>query len=259
MLENQIALVTGAAKGIGKAIAGRLAAEGCDIIINDVDEDSLAQTSEEIIELGRQCFSKRADVTNRREVEGLVQEAISTFGKIDILVNNAGGSLNTPRFLEEASEADWDAVVDTNLKGTFLFCKAVVPHMKRNGHGVIINISSIAAMEKGNMTGVQYSSAKAGILGLTKWLAVDLGPFNIRVNAIAPGLIISGERIKNLLMERIQKEERERMQNAIPLRRFGEPKDIAGVVCFLCSDDASYISGATIEVHGGVLPRGQAH
>ncbi len=131
--------------------------------------------------------------------------------------------------------------------------------MKRNGYGVIINISSIAAMEKGNMTGVQYSSAKAGVLGLTKWLAVDLGPFNIRVNAIAPGLIISGERIKNLLLERIQKEERERMQNAIPLRRFGEPKDIAGVVGFLCSDDASYISGATIEVHGGVLPRGQAH
>lgn len=259
MLEGQIALVTGAAKGIGKEIAKRLAAEGCDLVINDIDENSLVETREEIIGLGRRCFSKRVDVMNRREVEALVHEAVSIFGKIDILVNNAGGSLNRPRLLEEASESDWDAVVNTNLKGTFLFCKAVAPLMKRNSYGVIINISSIAARQKGLLTGIQYTSAKAGVLGLTKWLAADLGPFNIRVNAIAPGFIISGERIKNILMERTEEAERERMINAIPLKRFGKPKDIAGVVCFLCSDDASYIAGATINVDGGALLRGQTH
>lgn len=259
MLEGQVALITGAAKGIGKEIAKRLAAEGCDIIINDIDEATLVETHEEIIKLGRRCFSKKVDVMSDREVEAFVHQAVSTFGKIDILVNNAGGSLNKPRTLEDASESDWDAVVDTNLKGTFLFCKAVAPHMKRNHAGVIINISSIAARQKGILTGIQYTSAKAGVLGITKWLAADLGPFNIRVNAIAPGFIMSGERIKKILLEKTEKAERDKMVDAIPLKRFGEPKDIAGVVCFLCSDDASYIAGATISVDGGALLRGQTH
>lgn len=251
MLENQIAFITGAAKNLGRAIAIRLATEGCNIVINDIDNEGLLQTQKEIIALGRKCLARRADVTQAAEVEKLVEDAISTFNKIDILVNNAGGSLNTPRLLEESTEEDWNKVIDVNLKGTFLCCKAVVPYMKRNHYGSIINVSSQAARWGGRLIGPNYSAAKAGILGLTKRLSIELGPFNIRINAIAPGLTMSGERIKKLIMERTTEEEREAMLNTIPLRRFGEPKDIAGVVYFLCSDDSSYITGATIDVSGG--------
>jgi NAD(P)-dependent dehydrogenase (short-subunit alcohol dehydrogenase family) len=259
MLDSQIAWVTGGAKGLGKAIATRLAKQGCNIIINDIDEDALKQTEKEILTLGRKCFAKKADVSNSIEVGYLVEKAVSLFGRIDILVNNAGGSLNTPRSLDEGTEEDWDRVIDANLKGTYLCSKAVAPHMKSHRYGVIVNISSITANQKGIMTGVYYSSAKAGVLGLTRWLAVALGPFNIRVNAITPGLIMSGERLINLLKQRLTKEERDAMLNDIPLGRFGEPEDIAGVVSFLCSKDSSYITGATIEVNGGALYKGHTH
>lgn len=259
MLDNQIAWVTGGAKGLGRAIALRLAKEGCDIIINDIDEEALKKTEKVLLTSGRKCLLKKVDVSNSIEVGDLLEEAVSLFGRIDILVNNAGGSLNTPRFLEEGTEEDWDKVIDINLKGTYLCSKAVVPYMKRHRYGVIVNISSITAKEKGIMTGVYYSSAKAGVLGMTRWLAVALGPFNIRVNAIAPGLIMSGERIINLFKQRLTKEEQDAMLNDIPLGRFGEPEDIAGVVYFLCSNDSRYITGATIEVNGGALYKGHTH
>ncbi|MGA2463431.1 MAG: SDR family NAD(P)-dependent oxidoreductase [Thermodesulfobacteriota bacterium] len=250
-MEKKVALVTGAAKNLGKAIAIRLATEGCNIIINDIDDEGLLQTKKEILALGRKCLARKTDVTNVAEVDKLVEEGISIFNRIDILVNNAGGSLNTPRLLEEATEEDWDKVINLNLKGTFFCCKAVVPYMKRNNYGSIINISSLAARCGEKLLGVNYAAAKAGVLGLTKKLALELGSFNIRVNAIALGLTISGERVKKLIMERTSEVEREAMLNVIPLRRFGEPKDLAGVVYFLCSDDSSYITGATIDVNGG--------
>ena len=259
MSDRRIAWVTGGAKGLGRAIALRLVKDGCDIIINDIDEEALKKTEKELITSGGKCLAKKADVSNGVEVGHLVEEAISLFGRVDILVNNAGGTLNTPRSLDEGTEEDWDRVTDVNLKGTYLCSKAVVPHMKRHRYGVIVNISSIAAKEKGVMTGVYYSSAKAGVLGLTRWLAVDLGPFNIRVNAIAPGLIMSGERIVNLLNQRLTREEREAMLNDIPLGRFGDPEDIAGVVSFLCGRDSSYITGTAIEVNGGALFKGHTH
>ena len=250
-MENQVALITGAAKNLGKAIAIRLATEGCNIIMNDIDEEGLLQTEKEIIALNRKCLARKTDVTDFFEVDKLVKEGISIFNRIDILVNNAGGSLNTPNLLEEATEEDWDKVINLNLKGTFLCCKAVAPHMKRNNYGRIINISSLSARCGEGLLGVNYSAAKAGVLGLTKKLALDLGPFNICVNAIALGLTISGERVRKLVMERTTEAEREIMLNSIPLRRFGEPKDLAGVVYFLCSDDSSYVTGATIDVNGG--------
>lgn len=259
MLENQIALVTGGAKGLGRSIVIRLAREGCDIITNDIDEGALSQTKEKVLEIGRKCIAKKVDVSKSNEVERLVEKAVSILGRIDILVNNAGGALQTPNSFDEGTEQDWDRVIDINLKGTYLCSRAVIPHMKRNGYGVIVNMSSLSAMEKGNNTGVYYSSAKAGVLGLTRWLAVDLGPFNIRVNAIAPGLILSGERVKSILMSRTTEEQREIMLSNIPLGRFGEPEDVAGVVYFLCSKDSSYITGSTIEVNGGALYKGHTH
>jgi 3-oxoacyl-[acyl-carrier protein] reductase len=253
MLEKRVAFVTGAAKGIGRAIAIRLATEGCDLVISDIDAQGLAETQVETLALGRKCLSRRADVTNGAEIEQLVEEAVSLFGRIDILVNNAGGSLNTPTLLEEVTEEDWEKVVDLNLKGTYLCCKAVVPHMKRNGYGNIVNISSQAGRGAAKLTGPNYAAAKAGILGLTKTLGGQLGPFNIRVNVIAPGIVISGERFKNFLRTRTTEAERQTMLNAIPLRRFAEPEEIAGVVYFLCSKDSSYITGVTIDVNGGSM------
>jgi NAD(P)-dependent dehydrogenase (short-subunit alcohol dehydrogenase family) len=250
LLGNKVAFVTGGARGLGREIAIRLATEGCDLAICALHQsEALLQTQKEISSLGRKCLARKCDVSSKAEVDRLVAEAISTFGKIDILVNNAGGNLNTPWQLDETEEEDWDKVIDINLKGTFLCCKAVVPHMKRNGYGNIINISSQGAKFQQPHSSVAYVSAKAGVLGLTRKLAAELGPFNIRVNAVAPAVVMTEPMITRL-SKRIQAE-REAMLNNIPLRRFGEPKDISGVVLFLCSDDSSHITGATIDVTGG--------
>jgi len=249
-LKDKVALVTGAARGIGAAIAKALAKEGANIIINDINTEGVEDVVREIEDFDRKCVVIKSDVSDERQVRGMVNKIISTFGRIDILVNNAGGSLGTPHLLEDVTEEMWDKVIDVNLKGAFLCSKMVAKFMIKQKAGKIINVSSKAGKYGGDMTGPQYVSAKAGVSGLTRQLAKELGPYGINVNAIAPGLVLT-ERVKRMWEMRKTKQEREVILKAIPLRRPSTPDEQAKVVVFLCSDEASYITGVTIDVNGG--------
>jgi NAD(P)-dependent dehydrogenase (short-subunit alcohol dehydrogenase family) len=195
-------------------------------------------------------MGKRVDVTHKVEVIHLVKEMKKLWGGVDILVNNAGGALNTPYILEEIEEKDWNLVVDVNLKGTFLCCQAVIPEMAKQECGTVVNISALAGHWRASLAGVQYTAAKAGVEGLTRQLAYDWGKFGIRVNAVAPTVILTGERVQGL-WEAKSEEEKKKVLSAIPLGRLGTPEEVASVVVFLASDESSYITGITIDVSGG--------
>jgi len=246
-LKGEVAWVTGAARGIGCAIALALGREGAILALNDVRP--LEETIDKIKAMGRTVLAMKGDVTNAQEVREMAERIFDEFGRIDILVNNAGGGLNAPFSILELEEQDWDRVVDLNLKGVFLCCKAVIPIMRRQGRGKIVNISSLAGRSSATTVGPAYTAAKAGVLGLTRHLAKTEGPYGIRVNAVSPGTILT-ER----MMERFQtyaKEEQEIRLSATPLRRFGKPEEVAAAVVFLVSDEASFITGANLDVNGG--------
>jgi 3-oxoacyl-[acyl-carrier protein] reductase len=262
-VNNKVAIVTGSGRGIGKAIAERFASEGAYVMVNDINSKRLEETRQEIQIISEPqqkcCRAIVADVTVKSDVVGLIEETISTWDRVDILVNNAGGPMRTPRWVEEVSEEDFDRVMDVNLKGTFFCCQAVTPHMKRQNCGRIINISSRAARSGGLVpgpgphqaaaTGAQYAAAKGGIIGLTKQLAVDVGSFKITVNCVAPGIILS-DLMKKFWLS-LSETDKEFVLRLIPLRRLGTPEEVASLVLFLASDEASYITGATIDVNGG--------
>ena len=249
-LNGKIALVTGAAGGLGKAIAMTLAKEGAKIIIIDIQQQAINDTVSEIKSMGNECSGYVCDISDQFQVKKVVKESVNNWGKIDILVNNAGGALNTKAKFEEVTEKDWDIVLNVNLKGAFFCCKEVIPHMKRQGGGRIVNISALAGRATASLAGVQYTSAKAGIGGLTRHLAKEFGKDNIYVNAVAPGITISGSRVK-ALWDAKSENEKKQVLNSIPLKRLGRPEDVANVVLFLASDEASYITGATIDSNGG--------
>jgi NAD(P)-dependent dehydrogenase (short-subunit alcohol dehydrogenase family) len=190
------------------------------------------------------------DVTNKSQIEKGVQQVLDDWGHIDLLVNNAGGALNTPHKLAEIEEKHWDLVVNVNLKGAFLCCQQVIPAMVKRGKGAIVNISALAGHWRASLAGVQYTAAKAGIEGVTRQLAYDFGPMGIRINAVAPTVTMTGDRIKGLWDEKGQ-EEKERIFAQIPLRRLSTMQEIAAAVVFLASDEASYITGITLDVCGG--------
>jgi 3-oxoacyl-[acyl-carrier protein] reductase len=241
-LKDRVALVTGSAAGVGRAIAEALLNEGAKVTLNDVNETLLRGTENELKGKNLPVHAVVADVSKRKDVFEMRDEIIKHFGRIDILVNNAGGALNTPWKLDEIGEAHWNLVVDVNLKGAFLCCQAIIPEMAKQGGGAIVNISALAA--------VQYTAAKAGVEGLTRQLAYDWGKAGIRVNAVAPTVTISGERVESL-WEGKSGEEKQRVLSAIPLGRLGTLGEIASVVVFLASDESSYITGITIDVSGG--------
>jgi NAD(P)-dependent dehydrogenase (short-subunit alcohol dehydrogenase family) len=249
-LENKVALITGSAGGLGRSIAISLAKEGAKIILNDVNEQLVKQT---VVELNKEYEVDYVvgDVSNKVHVEEMFNKVINKFGQINILVNNAGGSLHTPRELEAIQEDDWDKVLNVNLKGTFLTSQAAVQYMKENGGGKIINMSSIGGRTASLITGVAYAAAKGGVISFTKRLAKEVGPYAINVNAIAPGLIISGERMHHLFYEENSEEQRKRTFDEIPLNMLGETVDIANAAVFLASDDSKYITGSIIDVNGG--------
>jgi NAD(P)-dependent dehydrogenase (short-subunit alcohol dehydrogenase family) len=189
-------------------------------------------------------------VTHKGEINGLVKEVKKRWGSVDILVNNAGGALNTPHVLEEIDEKDWNLVVDVNLKGAFLCSQVAIPEMVKQGGGIIVNISALAGHWRASLAGVQYTAAKAGVEGLTRQLAYDWGKAGIRVNAVAPTVTMTGERVQSL-WEAKSEEEKRKVLKDIPLGRLGTPEEVASVVVFLASDESSYITGITIDVSGG--------
>ena len=246
-LEGEVAWVTGAARGIGWAIAQALAKEGATLVLNDLRP--LEETAAKIKKMGRTALAIQGDVTNARQVQEAAEKILKEFGRIDILVNNAGGGLDVPFSILEMEEQDWDRVVDLNLKGVFLCCKAVIPPMRKQGKGKIVNVASLAGRSSATTVGPAYTGAKAGVLGLTRHLAKTEGPHGIRVNAVSPGSIMT-ERLE----ERFQsypKEEQEKRLSTTPLRRFGKPEEVAAAVLFLASDEAGFITGANLDVNGG--------
>jgi 3-oxoacyl-[acyl-carrier protein] reductase len=249
-LLDRNAIVTGAARGMGFAIAKALFQEGARVAIIDVDEKGVTDAARELDSKYGRVLGKRVDVTNKSEIRDFVKEVRSLWGGVDILVNNAGGALNTPYVLDEIEEKDWNLVVDVNLKGAFLCCQAVIPEMAKRKKGVIVNISALAAHWRASLAGVQYTAAKAGVEGLTRQLAYDFGKVGIRVNAVAPTVTLTGDRVQGL-WENKSEDEKKKVLSAIPLGRLGTPEEVASTVIFLASDESSYITGITIDVSGG--------
>ena len=246
-LDGRACIVTGAgsARGIGRAVALAMVAQGAALTLCDVDAESVKQLADHVIKIGGRVIQLKADVTSEEDIAKVVQATIDQWGKVDILVNNAG--VTQPVKVLDTSVADWDRVVNVNLKGTFICSKAVLPNMIKNGYGRIVNLSSVSAKRGGGVFGgAHYSAAKAGVLGFAKALAREVSPYGITVNSVAPGLIATD--IRGGLES---PEEQERMAADIPCRRMGTPEEVAASVCFLASEEAAYITGEEIDINGG--------
>jgi len=246
LLKDKVALVTGSGRGIGKAIALALAAEGCNVAVNDVVTERSAEVVKEIEALGRAVFIANADISSIVDVAKMFQDIVKHFGKIDIVVNNAGIILTNPFW--EITEEQWDRIMAVNLKGVFFCCQEALKYMKPQGSGKIINIASVAGKRGGGLLGnTAYAASKSGVIGLTKGIAREMGAFGIHANAITPGYIETD------MTQALQGEKREALINAIPLRHPGKPTDIANAVVFLASSLSDFISGEIMDVDGGFM------
>ena len=244
-VDNKVALITGASRGIGRATALELAKAGAKIVINYAGNAAAAQeVLKAIQDMGGQAIAVQANIAVAAEVDELIQKTVTAFGSIDILVNNAG--ITRDALLMRMKEADWDAVLDTNLKGVFLCTKAVAKLMMKQRSGKIINMTSVVGLT-GNAGQANYAAAKAGVVGFTKSMAKELGSRGITVNAVAPGFIATD------MTEVLPDSVKEQMTSTIPLGRPGTPSDVAKAVLFLCSDAAAYITGQTLNVDGGMV------
>jgi 3-oxoacyl-[acyl-carrier protein] reductase len=244
MLSGLSAIVTGGSRGIGKAIAMRLAAEGADILFTYASNETAAsETVKEIEILGKKVIAFKADATNAQHSNEVIEKALAAFGKIDILINNAGVTKDT--LLMRMSEEDWDTVLDTNLKGVFLQTKAAIRPMMSAKRGKIITISSVVGLV-GNPGQANYCASKAGVIGFSKSLAKEVGSRGITVNVVAPGYIETD------MTEKLNEAQRKAIMDMIPVKRIAKPQEVAGVVAFLASSDADYITGEVIKVDGGM-------
>lgn len=244
-LEGKVALVTGASRGIGREIALELARQGCNVAVNYAGSEAKAnEVVDEIKSLGREAIAVQCNVSDAEGVQAMVKETIGEFGSIDILVNNAG--ITKDNLLMRMKETEWDDVININLKGVFLCTKAVTRQMMKQRSGRIINISSIVGVS-GNPGQANYVAAKSGVIGLTKTTARELAPRGITVNAVAPGFISTD------MTDQLPEDVRSEMLKQIPLSRFGAPGDIAKVVTFVASDSASYMTGQTLHIDGGMV------
>lgn len=244
-LDEKVAIVTGAGRGIGSAIAVVLASQGARVVVN---YSRSAEAAEAVVarirEAGGEAFAVQADVSDAAQVAALVAATVAHFGRLDILVNNAG--ITRDKLLIRMKDEDWDAVLDTNLKGAFLCARAVAPILMKQKAGTIVNVGSVIG-KVGGAGQVNYSAAKAGLVGLTKSLAKELGARNIRVNAVAPGFIATE------MTDVLKEEQRQEVLRQVPAGRLGAPEDVANVVAFLCAPEASYITGEVIAVDGGLF------
>ena len=243
-LSGKTAIVTGARRGLGFAIASALAREGADVALCDLQAEWLAETAGIVEGLGRKALSLAVDVGDSEAVNACINEVVKVFGKVDIMVNNAGITKDT--LLVRMSDDDWDAVLRVNLKGTFLFSRAVAKHMMKQRSGAIVNIASISGII-GTAGQANYAASKAGVIALTKSTANELAARGVRANAIAPGFISS--KMTDALSEDVRKQYLSR----IPLGRFGTVEDIANAVVFLASEQSSYMTGQTLHVNGGMV------
>lgn len=241
--KGQVALITGSARGIGKAIAEGLALKGVDIVVSDVNLDEAINTSREIMKQGVRSQAFRLDVSSSEEVKKVFEEIQRDFGRLDILVNNAG--ITRDGLLLRMKEEDWDSVININLKGAFLCSKEAVRMMSKQRYGRIVNIASVVAF-MGNPGQVNYSASKAGIVGLTKTIAKEYASRGITANAVAPGFIMTA------MTEALPEDVKEEMKRAIPMGRFGTVEDVAKAVIFLSSPESGYITGQVIHVNGGM-------
>ncbi|SNS61503.1 3-oxoacyl-[acyl-carrier protein] reductase [Asanoa hainanensis] len=245
---DRVAIVTGAAQGIGAATARRLAGEGARVAVVDLDADRSAATADEIKGAGGAAIGYGCDVTDPEAVAAMVDAVVAEHGRLDILVNNAG--ITRDNMLFKMPAAEWESVLTTNLSSMFYCCQAAQKHMVAARYGKIVNLSSRSAL--GNRGQVNYAAAKAGVQGLTATLAIELGPFNINVNAVAPGYIATAMTAATATRVGAAPEDHQKMAAEVtPLRRVGQPEEVAAVIAFLASDDASYVSGQTLYINGG--------
>ncbi len=244
-LSGRNAFVTGAAQGIGLAIAQALSQRGAGVAMSDIDVPALDSASKS---LGDRTFAVAADVRRQADVRSAIEQTVEHFGGLDILVNNAG--ICPLRDFSDVTEEEWDRVLDINLKGAFFCCQAALPHLRKSGErGRIVSISSVAGQSGGVLAPIHYSASKAGLIVMTKTLARVLAPDGATVNCVAPGTTATP------LTAAWAEELQERVKAAIPLGRFGRPEEIAEAVCFLVSDRAAFITGATLDVNGGLFIR----
>ena len=246
--EGRVAIVTGAAQGIGAAVAQRLAAEGAAVAVADLTAERGEQTVAAIVKAGGRAVAYGADVSQSAAVAELVAAVVAEFGRLDILVNNAG--ITRDNLLFKMTDEDWDSVINVNLRSAFLMSRECQKHFVKQKYGKIVSLSSRSAL--GNRGQANYAASKAGIMGLTATLSVELGPFGVNVNAVAPGYVATAmtdatARRIGLDPEELKKASAEQT----PVRRVGEPEDIAATVAFLAADESSFISGQTIQVNGG--------
>jgi 3-oxoacyl-[acyl-carrier protein] reductase len=243
-LEGKIALVTGASRGIGRSIAIKLAQLGAAVIVNYSGNKARAEeTAAEIQSVGSEALIWQCDVSDEKAVQEMVKGSIAHFGKLDIVVNNAG--ITRDGLLMRMKEEDWDAVLNTNLKGVFLVTKAVLRSMMRQKQGKIINMASVVGI-LGNASQANYVAAKAGVIGFTKATAREVASRGINVNAVAPGFIVTD------MTDELPDEVKEKMKKDIPFGKPGTPEDVAGAVAFLASDDSKYMTGQTLSIDGGM-------
>jgi len=243
-LKGKVAIVTGAARGIGKSIAIKLGLAGANVVIADVEEEIAKSTAREISQKGSEAIPVRVDVSSLSSVEEMVKKTLDKFGRIDILVNNAG--VTRDALVMRMKEEDWDLVLDVNLKGAFNCIKVVSPIMVKQRSGKIVNIASIVGIV-GNAGQANYAASKGGLIALTKTCAKELASRQINVNAVAPGFI------ETSMTERLPAEVKERLSSQIPFGKIGKPEDVASAVLFLVSEEADYITGEVVKVDGGMV------
>jgi len=242
-LLGKVALVTGGAQGIGKAIALLLAKNGADVAISDINLEKAQETANEIQGMGQRSLALKANVADLKEVEQMVEAIVQQLGRIDILVNNAG--ITRDRLILRMTEEDWDAVLNVNLKGTFNCTKAAIRYMSKQKSGKVVSIASVTG-EMGNAGQANYGASKAGVIGFTKTIAREFAARGINVNAIAPGYI------QTAMTDAVPDKAKEMLKQMIPMERLGQPEDVAEAVLFLVTERSSYITGQVLNVNGGI-------